>query len=115
MTFAATANVVMHCGALPVFADVDRATMCIDPADVERRITPRTRAIVPVHFAGRPCDMDALLAIATGHRIFIVEDCAHAIETLWHGRHAGTLGDVGAFSFYVTKNVVTAVGERVLW
>ena len=114
MTFAATANVVMHCGARPVFADVDRSSMCIDPLDVQRRITPRTRAIVPVHFAGRPCDMDALLAISAAHRIFIVEDCAHAIETLWRGRHAGTMGDVGAFSFYVTKNVITAEGGMLV-
>ena len=94
----------------PVFADVDRASQCLDPADVERRITPRTKALIPVHFAGRPCDMASLMDIARSHDLRVVEDCAHAIETLWQGRHVGTIGDVGAFSFYVTKNVVTGEG-----
>ncbi len=114
MTFAATANVVVHAGGIPVFADVDRASLCIDPADVERRITPRTRAIIPVHFAGRACAMGPLTDLARRHELQIVEDCAHAIETLWHGRHAGTIGDVGAFSFYVTKNVVTGEGGMLI-
>lgn len=114
MTFAATANAVLHAGGRPVLADVDPRTMCLDPDDVERRMTPRTRAIVPVHFAGRPCDMDSLLALASRHGLAVVEDCAHAVETLYHDRHAGTLGDLGAFSFYVTKNVITAEGGMVL-
>jgi dTDP-4-amino-4,6-dideoxygalactose transaminase len=114
MTFAATANVVIHAGATPVFADVDRTTQCLDPADLERRITPRTRAIIPVHFAGRACDMGMLMEIARTHDLRVVEDCAHAIETLWQGRHAGTIGDVGAFSFYVTKNVVTGEGGMLV-
>jgi dTDP-4-amino-4,6-dideoxygalactose transaminase len=113
MTFAATANAVIHAGGRPVLADVDRRTMCLDPEDVERRITPRTRALVPVHFAGRPCDMDALLGLARRHGLKVIEDCAHAVETLYRGRHAGTLGDLGAFSFYVTKNVTTAEGGMV--
>jgi dTDP-4-amino-4,6-dideoxygalactose transaminase len=113
MTFAATANAVIHAGGRPVLADVDRATMCLDPADVGRRITPRTRVIIPVHFAGRPCDMDALSALAARHDLRVIEDCAHAIETRYHGRHAGTLGDLGTFSFYVTKNVVTGEGGMV--
>jgi dTDP-4-amino-4,6-dideoxygalactose transaminase len=110
MTFAASANTVIHAGGRPVLADVDRQTMCLDPEDVARRVTPRTRAIMPVHFAGRPCQMDALLGLAAGHNLRVIEDCAHAIETLYDGRHAGTLGDVGAFSFYVTKNVITGEG-----
>lgn len=110
MTFAATANVVIYAGATPVFADVDRRTQCLDPADVERRITSRTKAVVPVHFAGRPADMEALMGVARHHDLRVVEDCAHGIETRWRGRHAGTIGDVGAFSFYVTKNVVTGEG-----
>lgn len=114
MTFAATANVVVHAGATPVFADVDRETQCLDPADAERKITPRTCAIIPVHFGGRPCDMAAIMELARAHRLRVVEDCAHAIETLWHGRHAGTIGDVGAFSFYVTKNVVTGEGGMLV-
>src|SRR5262249_24953002 len=113
MTFAATANAVIHAGGRPVLADVDRRTMCLDPEDVERRITPRTRALIPVHFAGRPCDMDALLGLARRHGLTVIEDCAHAVETQYHGRHAGTLGDLGAFGFYVTKNVTTAEGGMV--
>ena len=114
MTFAATANVVVHAGATPVFADVDRATQCLDPADVERRISPRTKAMIPVHFAGRACDMGGLTDLARSHDLRVVEDCAHAIETLWHGRHVGTIGDIGAFSFYVTKNVVTGEGGMLV-
>jgi dTDP-4-amino-4,6-dideoxygalactose transaminase len=113
MTFAATANSVIHAGATPVLADVGRRTMCLDPEDVLRRITPRTRAIIPVHFAGRACDMDAIAEIATRRGLRIIEDCAHAIETLYHGRHAGTIGDLGTFSFYVTKNLVTGEGGMV--
>src|SRR5262249_41555009 len=103
----------IHAGGRPVLADVDRATMCLDPDDVARRITPRTQAIIPVHFAGRPCAMDVLDALARRHGLCVIEDCAHAIETLYHGRHAGTLGDLGCFSFYVTKNVVTGEGGMV--
>lgn len=113
MTFAATANSVIHAGGTPVLADVDRRTMCLDPADVARRITPRTRAIIPVHFAGRPCDMGALGQLAACHNLRIIEDCAHAIETIYRGQHAGTLGDLGTFSFYATKNVVTGEGGMV--
>ena len=114
MTFCATANAIIHAGAVPVFADCDRRTMNIDPADVRRRITPRTRAIVPVHFAGRPCDMTALLAIAREHDLAVVEDCAHAIEAEIDGRHCGTFGDFGCFSFYVTKNMTTVEGGMVV-
>jgi dTDP-4-amino-4,6-dideoxygalactose transaminase len=114
MTFAATANVVVHAGATPVFADVDRDTQCLDPEDVKRRIGARTKALIPVHFAGRACDMDALMELAQSHDLRVVEDCAHAIETLWRGRHVGTIGDVGAFSFYVTKNVVTGEGGMLV-
>jgi dTDP-4-amino-4,6-dideoxygalactose transaminase len=113
MTFASTANVVIHAGGTPVLADVDRDTMNLDPDDAARRITPHTRAIMPVHFAGRACQMDAILALAAQHGLRVIEDCAHAIETLYHGRHAGTLGDLGAFSFYVTKNVVSGEGGMV--
>ena len=114
MTFCATVNAIIHSGATPVLADIDPITMNIDPADIEHRITPRTRAIVPVHFAGRPCDMDAIAALAGRHGLKIIEDCAHAIETEYHGRKAGTFGDFGCFSFYVTKNVVTGEGGMVL-
>jgi dTDP-4-amino-4,6-dideoxygalactose transaminase len=114
MTFCATVNTIIHAGATPVLADVDPVTMNIDPAAVEARITPRTRAIVPVHFAGRACDMDAICAIAERHNLILIEDCAHAIETEFRGRKAGTFGDFGCFSFYATKNVATGEGGMVL-
>ncbi len=110
MTFAATANAVIHAGGRPVLADVDPLTSCLDPSDFSSRITSRTRAVVPVHFAGRLCEMDVILGIAARHGLHVIEDCAHAIESLYHGRHAGTMGDAGAFSFYATKNVVTIEG-----
>jgi dTDP-4-amino-4,6-dideoxygalactose transaminase len=114
MTFCATVNAILHAGCKPVLADIDPLTFNIDPNEIERRITPRTRAIVPVHFAGRPCEMDAIMDIARRHNLKVIEDCAHAIETLYHGRPAGTFGDFGCFSFYATKNVVTAEGGMVL-
>ena len=110
VTFPATANVVVHQGARPVFADVDPATLNIDPARVEAAITPRTRAIMPVHFAGHPCRMGALLDLARRHRLHIVEDAAHAIESSVDGRKVGSIGDFTAFSFYATKNLTTAEG-----
>jgi len=114
LTFCATVNAIIHAGATPVLADVDFDTMNIDPVEVERRITPRTRALVPVHFAGRPCNMDALMTIAGNHNLKVIEDCAHAIETEYKGRKAGTFGDFGCFSFYSTKNIVTGEGGMVL-
>lgn len=114
LTFCATANAIIHAGAKPVLADVDPATMNIDPQEIERCITPRTRAIVPVHFAGRPCDMGAIMDIARRHNLKIIEDCAHAIEAEYKGRKAGTFGDFGCFSFYSTKNIVTGEGGMVL-
>jgi dTDP-4-amino-4,6-dideoxygalactose transaminase len=114
LTFCATVNAIIHAGATPVLADVDPRTMNIDPEAVAARITPKTRAILPVHFAGRPCEMDALLAIARRHDLKVIEDCAHAIESEYKGGKAGTFGDFGCFSFYVTKNVVTGEGGMVL-
>jgi dTDP-4-amino-4,6-dideoxygalactose transaminase len=107
MTFCATANVIVHAGYEPVFADCDRATLNLDPDDVRRRLTPRTRAILPVHFAGRPCDLAALGRIAEEHGLAIVEDAAHALEATIDGRHCGTSGNFGCFSFYVTKPAPT--------
>lgn len=114
MTFCATVNAVIHAGATPVLADVDRETFLIDPADVIRRITPRTKAIIVVHFAGRACDMDTLTTIARDHNVRIIEDCAHAIETEHEGRKAGVFGECGVLSFYATKNIVTGEGGMVL-
>ncbi|MCH8059508.1 MAG: DegT/DnrJ/EryC1/StrS family aminotransferase [Proteobacteria bacterium] len=114
MTFCATANAIIHAGATPVLVDIDPLTLNIDTTQLEQRITPRTRAIVPVHFAGLPCEMDRIMAVAATNNLLVIEDCAHAIETQWRGQHAGTLGDFGCFSFYVTKNVVTGEGGMVL-
>ena len=114
LTFCATVNAIIHAGATPILADIDPLTMNIDPEQVRAKITPRTRAILPVHFAGRPCDMDALCNIAKEYNLKIIEDCAHAIETEYKGRKAGTIGDFGCFSFYSTKNIVTGEGGMVL-
>jgi len=114
MTFCATINAIIHAGAKPVLVDIDPVTMNLDPHKVEATITPRTRAILPVHFAGRPCDMENLCRIAKAHNLQIIEDCAHAIETEYQGQKAGLFGDFGCFSFYVTKNVVTGEGGMVL-
>ncbi|MEW6582623.1 MAG: DegT/DnrJ/EryC1/StrS family aminotransferase [Actinomycetota bacterium] len=114
LTFCATVNAVIHAGATPVLADVDPATMNIDPGDAAARITARTRAIVPVHFAGRPCDMEALTALAARHDLAMIEDCAHAIETRSGGTEAGRFGRMGCFSFYATKNVTTGEGGMVI-
>jgi dTDP-4-amino-4,6-dideoxygalactose transaminase len=114
LTFCATVNAIIHAGATPVLADVDPATMCLDPRDVERRITPRTRALVVVHFGGHPCDMAAFGAIVERHGLKLIEDCAHAIETEFCGGKAGTFGDFGCFSFYATKNICTGEGGMIL-
>ncbi len=113
LTFCATVNAIIHAGLTPVLADIDPVTMNIDPAAIEDAITPRTRAILPVHFAGRPCGMDAIMAIARKHHLVVIEDCAHAIETEYNGHKAGSFGDFGCFSFYVTKNLVTGEGGMI--
>jgi len=114
MTFAATANAVIHAGGRPVLVDCCRDTMNIDPVDIERKITPRTKVIIPVHFAGRACDMQAIMHLAQKYNLKVIEDCAHAIETEYRGQKAGTFGDMGCFSFYVTKNIVTGEGGMVI-
>jgi len=114
MTFAATANAVIHAGGTPVFADCKKDTMNLNPADLEKKITKKTKAVIPVHFAGRPCDMDAIMAIAKKHNLKVIEDCAHAIESEYHGEKTGTFGDVGCFSFYVTKNIITGEGGMAI-
>ncbi|MCX5778221.1 MAG: DegT/DnrJ/EryC1/StrS family aminotransferase [Elusimicrobia bacterium] len=114
MTFAATANAVIHAGGTPVFVDCKKDSMNIDPKDIIRKITSKTKAIVPVHFAGRPCNMKEIVRIAQEHTLRIVEDCAHAVEAEYHGKKAGTIGDVGRFSFYATKNIVTGEGGMAI-
>jgi dTDP-4-amino-4,6-dideoxygalactose transaminase len=114
LTFCSTVNAIIHAGATPVLADIDPLTLNIDPARVEEKITERTKAILPVHFAGRACDMAALVAIAKRRGLLLIEDCAHAIETMYRGRPAGTFGAFGCFSFYATKNMTTGEGGMIL-
>ncbi|HSM05495.1 MAG TPA: DegT/DnrJ/EryC1/StrS family aminotransferase [Longimicrobiales bacterium] len=111
--FLAAANVALHMGAVPVFAEVDEASWCLDPTDVERRITPRTRAIVPVHTYGNVCDMSALSAVADARDVPVVEDAAEALGSSHRGRPAGTTGLMGTFSFQATKTITTGEGGAV--
>jgi hypothetical protein len=110
MTFAASANVVMRVGARPVFVDVELDSRNLDLVQVEAAITPHTRAIMPVHFAGLPVDMDRLYAIARRHRLRVIEDAAHAIGSAWRGRRIGSFGDMVSFSFHPNKNMTTIEG-----
>jgi dTDP-4-amino-4,6-dideoxygalactose transaminase len=114
LTFCATINSIIHAGGKPVLADVEPVTMNIDPVSIQEKITEKTKCILPVHFAGRPCDMDAITKITRNNNLYLVEDCAHAIETEYKNRTAGTFGEFGCFSFYVTKNVVTGEGGMVV-
>lgn len=114
MTFCATINTIIHCGATPVLADIDPVTFNIDPKRIKEKITARTKAILPVHFAGRACDMDEIMALSQQYGLKVIEDCAHAVETEYRGQKAGTIGDFGCFSFYVTKNITTGEGGMVL-
>ena len=104
-TFFATASAVTRLGAVPIFADIDPITYLIDPADVQRKLSKRTKALIPVHLFGRTADMDALLPIAKAAGVQVVEDAAQSILSTWHGDCSGGLGDVGCFSFYPTKNL----------
>jgi len=110
LTFTATGASIVHAGARPVLVDCTPDTLNIDPADVERKVTPRTRAIIPVHYAGHPAPMDELLAIARAHRLTVIEDAAHALPAAYRGQRIGTVGDLTAFSFYATKNLTTGEG-----
>ena len=114
LTFCATVNSIVHVGATPVLVDVDPMTMNIDTTRIADAVTHKTKAIVPVHFAGLPCDMDRTMAIAAEHNLKVIEDCAHAIETHHQGRPAGTIGDFGCFSFYSTKNITTCEGGMIV-
>jgi len=110
LTFVATANVVRYCGATPVFVDSERETWQLDPTALEARITPRTRAIIPVHLYGHPCDMDPIIEIATRHGLIVLEDAAEAHGAEYRGRRVGTLGAIGCFSFYGNKIITTGEG-----
>jgi dTDP-4-amino-4,6-dideoxygalactose transaminase len=114
-TFTATAEVIRYLGAHPVFVDVDPATLNIDPSRIEAALTPRTRAIVPVHFAGLACDMDPILKIARRRGLRVIEDAAHALPTTYRGASVGSLGsDATVFSFYATKTLATGEGGMIV-
>ncbi len=114
LTFAASANCVLYCGGKPVFADVDPRTYNIDPEDIKRKITDKTRAIIPVHLAGQPCDMDAIHKIAKEHHLIVIEDGAHALGSEYKGRKVGPLSDMTTFSFHPVKPITTGEGGMVV-
>jgi dTDP-4-amino-4,6-dideoxygalactose transaminase len=115
LTFAATANAVYYTGARPVFADVVSTNdLTIAPQDIEQKITPRTKAIMVMHYGGFACDMDAILAIADKYHLAVIEDAAHAPGATYKGKKTGTIGDVGAFSFFSNKNITTAEGGMLV-
>ena len=113
LTFLATANCILYCGATPVFADIDPATLNLDPGRVEKKLSPRTKAILPVHFAGLPCEVDRLQAVARAGGLRIIEDAAHGLGAEWRGRRIGSLADLTAFSFHPVKHITTGEGGMV--
>lgn len=114
ITFVATVSSIMYTGATPVFADVQPDTLNIDPARIEEAITERTRAIIPVHLYGYPCDMDRIMDIAERYNLKVISDCAHAIETEYRGKKVGSYGDTACYSFYATKNLTTGNGGMLV-
>lgn len=108
--FMAAANVAIHVGAKPVFSEVDPETWCMTAADVEKCITPKTKAIVPVHTYGNVCEMDAIMELARRHRLHVVEDAAEAIGSRYKGKMAGTIAEIGIYSFHATKTITTGEG-----
>jgi perosamine synthetase len=113
LTFGATANVVVHAGATPIFIDVDQNHWTLNPALLEKAVTAKTKAIMPVHLYGHPCDMDPIMDFAREHRLFVVEDCAEALGAKYKGQLVGTFGDVGCFSFFSNKVITTGEGGMI--
>lgn len=113
-TFVATANGILQQNAIPIFADVDPETFNLDPRKLEQKISDKTRAIMPVHMMGQPCDMDPILEIARKHDLFVIEDAAQAAGAEYKGKKTGSIGDVGCFSFYLNKNMTTAEGGMIV-
>jgi dTDP-4-amino-4,6-dideoxygalactose transaminase len=114
MTFPATANAILLQRLKPVFADIEPGTLTIDPRKIEAVITPRTRAIIPVHFAGHPCDMTPIQELADKHKLVVIEDAAHALEAEYKGQKIGNMGNATAFSFYANKNITTGEGGMLV-
>ena len=113
MTFASTVSMVILCGATPVLADIEPGTLNIDPAKIREKISPRTRAVIPVHFAGQSCDMDPIFTLAREHGLTVIEDAAHAAGTEYKGRRIGSLDSISIFSFHPNKNITTGEGGMV--
>ena len=113
LTFCATANAVLYQGATPIFADVDAATLTIDPEEAARRVTPRTKALIPVDYAGHPAALDAMLALADRHGLVVIEDAAHALGAAYHGRPVGSISHLSVFSFHPVKHLTTGEGGMV--
>lgn len=114
LTFAASANCVLYCGGTPVFADVDPKTYNIDPEDIQRKITDRTKAIIAVHLAGQPCDMDAIHSIAREHGLIVIKDGAHALGSVYKGKKVGSMSDMTTFSFHPVKPITTGEGGMIV-
>lgn len=114
VTFAASANCVLYCGGTPVFADIDRRTYNISPEDIRRHITEKTKAIIPVHLAGQPCDMDEIHKIAQEYHLTVIEDGAHALGSEYHGEKIGGLSDMTTFSFHPVKPITTGEGGMIV-
>lgn len=114
LTFAASANCVLYCVGTPVFADVDPKTYNIDPEDIQRKITDRTKAIIAVHLAGQPCDMDAIHSIAREHGLIVIEDGAHALGSVYKGKKVGSMSDMTTFSFHPVKPITTGEGGMIV-
>ena len=110
LTFAATINTVLHANATPVIVDIEEGSWCIDPKEIERAITPKTKVIIPVHLYGQACDMSAIMKIAKKHNLKVIEDCAEAHGAMYDGKKVGSFGDIGCFSFYGNKVITTGEG-----
>ena len=110
LTFAATINAVLHANAIPVIVDVERDSWCIDPVEIEKAITKKTKALIPVHLYGQPCDMDRIMSIANRYNLKVIEDCAEAHGATYKNKKVGSFGDVGCFSFYGNKIITTGEG-----
>jgi len=114
MTFCSTVNVILHVGAKPVLCDIDPKNKNINPNEILKKINKKTKAIIPVHYTGYPCDMDSIMKIANENKIHVIEDCAHAFETYYKGKRCGSFGIVGCYSFYATKNIAIGEGGMVV-
>lgn len=113
ITFAASANCVLYCGGKPVFADIKKDTYNIDPEDIRRKITPRTKAIIAVHYTGQPCEMDEIRTIAKEHNLLVIEDAAHALGADYKGKKIGSISDMTTFSFHPVKHITTGEGGMI--